>query len=632
MSVPKNALAASAALLAALTLATSEGFALDLEVVQELAPMSSDAAREVIFEMPPMRPVKRAGSPSQQPAASAAEKGASPALAKEAPAPAPVAQISSKSAEPPAEIAAAPKPAEAQLRPTLPAAPDQPAAQSAPAEAPAAVAAAPTVIPPAPIQSPVIALSGGRDNPVDFAAPANNFGADVIALQGGSEPPKLVPALQSTESGAQAPAGESPAQVAAAPEAQAPAAQVSAESENADARIASLLAQGVVGPAEVRIGDHATLWLMADRMFIPADAARKLASEAGLTWREGVRGLVAPAGGSLDWLAPVELYDDGYVKSDDADALKPEKLLGAFAASLPQVNARRASAGEVPVAVEGWLAPPALSAKHGLSACMNLTSPGPQNAPDAFFNCEAWALGRHGAIKIALTEGGAQAARLKEEARLLADAIVFDHGAQYEEFNAASDKVAPYTASDLLIREVAAPRPAAQPPEPPAVPAAEVENSVSGSWLGLLALALTAIAGALGFLIWKKRQSAAPGQFEARGRGRHGHGAQADRFRRWRRPSLEISPLPGRQGGAEGPARIGDSGRPDRRAQERRRKNARQDRGAGFARCSECLARHAADAAPAGSRAGDGRETRGDVGGRARPRGGAAGAEGRIRR
>lgn len=52
--------ASSVALLAALSLVPTQGWARDGELIYEMPPMSSASSQEIIFEMPPMKPAKGA--------------------------------------------------------------------------------------------------------------------------------------------------------------------------------------------------------------------------------------------------------------------------------------------------------------------------------------------------------------------------------------------------------------------------------------------------------------------------------------------------------------------------------------------------------------------------------------------
>jgi uncharacterized membrane-anchored protein len=551
MSFPKPpVVASSVALLAALSLAPAQGWAKDgrnhggAGVIYEMAPMSADTSHEIIFEMAPLKPAggatAQAPKPSRQVEPVIAAKPAAPAVAAK-PAPAPVKEAApAQSPAQPAPVAEAPKPAETQPAAEAPANAEAVARQAAPGEAPAAplaeppaapvaeappiaaqipvepppaaapveqpaVAEAPAIVEPAPIGPPVLSVNPPRKALVALKAPAIGLASHILSPQGDSSAPSLVPKLQSlapepaptaAQAAAEPGAEEQPQDQAAAG---APVDPAAAQAET-EARIAALLAEGLVGPVEIRIADRATMWLPAGRVFLPIDTARRLAQEAGLEWRPGIQGMVAPAGGALEWLAPVELLDDGYIKAGEADLLQPEKLLTAFQASLPEVNAQRARAGQPPVVLDGWLTAPTLDEKHRLAACVNVSTRNDPNGFDKFFNCEAWALGRQGAVKIGLASGGDGAARLKGEAAALADTIVFDRGKTYEEFDAASDKAAPYMIADLLTRDVAAKTAPAAPP---------VEEAQGGGWISSLFYpALFGVAALCLYVFLKRRREA----------------------------------------------------------------------------------------------------------------------------
>ncbi|MCX7900121.1 MAG: DUF2167 domain-containing protein, partial [Methylocystis sp.] len=301
--------------------------------------------------------------------------------------------------------------------------------------------------------------------------PANDNRAPAEQPKPAAETPSATPlaadAASQPAAQAPAPAPDNPAQAQEsppAPAADAPAAapQTSNVASEADPakRVAALLAQGMKGPAEIRIADRATLFLPAGRILLAGEKARELAKAAGLELRPETRAVIAPESETLRWLAPVELLDAGYIRSEGT--LEADKLLAAFSAGLAEVNARRATNGQPAVDLTGWLSAPAIDDKHRVSACVNVMT---QGGGDKYFNCEAWALGRDGAIKISLAEGGDEGEKLKGEAKALAEAVVFDHGRTYEAFDPASDKVAPYAVADLLTSDVTSKSAPTSPPD-----------------------------------------------------------------------------------------------------------------------------------------------------------------------
>lgn len=535
MSVYRSPLIVSSlALLAALSLSSDASFARDARQ-KEMKPApditmepQDSASDDIIFVMPPLKPVKGALAAGRKAAPTVAEKAAPPAEAPAtiapAPAPAPVAQkaetaarampkagkasVARKPAVEPRqaqkEAAKAPEPAPAQANPTIatPEASAPPAAEAAaePASAP------PPVVPPVETATTTPAPEATKATPAETAPAAQEQAAQEPAAQEqaaqAQAPQAEAPQEQAPQEQA-AQAQATPAEPEAAktqPEAQAEASADPAappQLSEAEARIAALRAEGVVGPAKIRLADQATLLLPADRVFIPQEPARKLAAEVGLELRAGAQGIVLPARDKIEWLAPVEVLLDGHI-SASRDQLDGAKLLAAFEASLPQVNAQRAAAGQPAVVLQGWMTPPELDEKQRLSVCVNVSTENDPAGQDRFFNCEAWALGREGAIKVGVADAAGMAESLKGEAQALAGAIVFDHGKAYADFDPAIDRAASYSAADLLIHDVSAKAPAA--PAAPAV-APLAENAPQGSILDKLTDPLVLVGGGMVMLL-----------------------------------------------------------------------------------------------------------------------------------
>ena len=413
----------------------------------------------IIVELPPLHPWKKnAADVMPKPAANPA-----PAVAEKAP----------PSAEKPALVDAA------AAQPPQMAAPQTAAAPSAPAPAEAAPAqAAPASAAEAKPGEPQTAQAAAAEQPPAPASAAEAKPAEPAAAQVSPPSPAVTEAPKAdappVESAvAAAPAAEPAAPPAEAPkplaeagaEAQAPAAQAPAAEAAAPADpVAALLAEGVQGPAEVRFADRATMWLPAGRVFLGAEPARKLLDAFGLPTYPETQGVVLPAGeGRPGWTARVELIDGGYVKDSAAGELDPAKLLEAFKANLGAANAGRVEKGRAAFEALGWSLAPRVDDKHRLSACVGATIAGSQDPVDRIYQCQAFALGRQGALALRLSTGEANIGKLKGEAAALAETIVYDKGKSYADIDAAADAPAPFALSDLAAGETAAKRLADSP-------------------------------------------------------------------------------------------------------------------------------------------------------------------------
>jgi uncharacterized membrane-anchored protein len=258
------------------------------------------------------------------------------------------------------------------------------------------------------------------------------------------------PAETPVAEAAPAPAAESQAPGAAAENAAPPPAQNQPAADNRPAP----LDQGLRGPIEVRLADRATLWLPAGHMFLSQQPAQQLLKGMGHGWDDAMQGIVVAANGATDWFASVDLLDDGYIKDDDATAFDNAKLLEDYKAGVAAVNAQRTRAGREPIEIAGWIAPPRYDEKRRLSACVGVALKGAPEPGGGFFSCQAYALGRQGAIKVSLTASGQNEELLKGEALLLAETIVHDKGQAYEDADLAADKAADYGLADLVTTDV----------------------------------------------------------------------------------------------------------------------------------------------------------------------------------
>ena len=119
------------------------------------------------------------------------------------------------------------------------------------------------------------------------------------------------------------------------------------------ARIAAIIQSGVKGPADVRLADRAVYSLPVERVFLPKDKARELVEGAGHQWDDSTVGVVLGEATGSEWLAFVDLLDDGYIKDNEASNLDATKLLDAYKAGVAADNEARVRAGAKPLVVTG---------------------------------------------------------------------------------------------------------------------------------------------------------------------------------------------------------------------------------------------------------------------------------------
>jgi uncharacterized membrane-anchored protein len=356
----------------------------------------------------------------------------------------------------PAPIAAPPTPV-AEPSPASAAQPAKlPELKIGEAAAPPAVFAAPST--PLAQPSPAPAAQGAKAP--DLKTAANAAPQTVAAPAQAAKPAEPAPAAAPV---AQVPVAQVP--VAQVPVAQVPMAPVAQSPTNETQAYAALLAQGLRGPVEVRLADRATMWLPANRVYFDGEQARKLLG-AGKNWDNATQGVVLPVTSRADWMAYVSLVDDGYISDQDARAMDPEAVLGTYKAKVAAENPARARQGLSPLEVTGWMEAPRYDAKHRLNSCIGATLLGSNNPDDRIVNCNAFALGDQGALKIVVAGQEANYQRFRGESGALIDTIAYDKGKGYDDADVATVKTAPYglialMTGDTNFKKVTVAQPAA---------------------------------------------------------------------------------------------------------------------------------------------------------------------------
>jgi len=424
---------------------------------------------DIIVDLPPLRPMRpapwaKSGAPqslaapkaAEEPAALSASAPAAPKIAAEpapvaAPAPKPVQAGVTQAAPAPAQIAAPAAPVAVQPKVEAPA-PVVVAPQAAPAQWPADAPA--RVASPQAEPQPKIAAPPPVAAKVDAPAPVLKTQAPAPAV---AEAPEAEGPVVDAAPGVSAPTfADGAALPGAEPKPQPLDAPAPVLSEPKD-----VIASGVQGPAEVRLGERATLSLPAGRAFLAPEKARLLLERIGGAWDASTQGVVVATDADAGWIAYVDLLDDGHIKADDAKSLDPALLLANYKAGVARDNEARVKERRPALEAEGWVQEPRFDeAAHRLSFCVGAQEQG--GAPRAqIVNCASYALGRQGAFKVILSVAGEEEGKKHlADAEKLAEAIAFDNGKGFGDFDAAADKSAPYGLAELVAGNYA-PRKAA---------------------------------------------------------------------------------------------------------------------------------------------------------------------------
>lgn len=476
------------------------------DAIDQIAPLSHHNYGEIITELPPLKPYKKnAATKPAQPSPAASQ-----AKALEPP----------KSADAPTEVVVAPPSPEVVSQPV--AAPVEAKESAAPADiksvAPVAEAKATTATEALTTPAPINAIAP--------AAPAENIAAAPQAAE--IAKPQSAPLTQSIEAPVTAPAGSQESDVAANPApvtqasdvptaAPAPVSVATAAAADSQpkrpaaldaARIAAIIQSGVKGPADVRLADRAIYSLPAERVFLPKDKARELVEGAGHQWDDSTVGVVLGEATGSEWLAFVDLLDDGYIKDNEASNLDATKLLDAYKVGVAADNEARVRAGAKPLVVTGWVDAPRYDEMHRLVSCVGASAEPASDPKNGIVNCTSYALGRSGAFKVIVATSGEGYAKLKDEASKIAGSIVYDPGKGYADVDLVKDPISPYGLVALATGSFAA-KPATSAP----AHAAETPSSGGDRMIEYGALL---VAGFAAIVLMARRLMAKPAPVKAK--------------------------------------------------------------------------------------------------------------------
>lgn len=222
------------------------------------------------------------------------------------------------------------------------------------------------------------------------------------------------------------------------------------EAEIAQA-VRAVEAAQIKGPSDITLRDQAVLKLPAGYVWVPEPAAGQLMRALGNHPGERELGLVFPDGDEGGWMVVAQYEPSGYIEDDDAQHWEVDKMLEQSKEGTEEANADRRQRGFPELEVLGWVQQPTYtSASHQLVWSMSVRHKGAPADAEASINYNTYALGREGYISLNLITGLSQIGQEKRHAQVLLDALHFDEGKRYADFNSSTDKVAEYGLAALV--------------------------------------------------------------------------------------------------------------------------------------------------------------------------------------
>lgn len=204
----------------------------------------------------------------------------------------------------------------------------------------------------------------------------------------------------------------------------------------------------------------AVLNLPSDFRFLnAADAERVLSEYWGNPPGSDAIGMLVPAAIPLSdnersWAIVLQYQDDGYVSDEDAKEIDYQELLQDMQESTRESNDARRQQGYGTVELVGWAEPPRYDgASHKLHWAKELAFDGEAQHT---LNYDVRVLGRSGVLVMRAVAGMGQLGDIKPGMAQAIEAVDFEPGARYADFNADTDRVAEYGLAALVAGGIAA--------------------------------------------------------------------------------------------------------------------------------------------------------------------------------
>ena len=206
------------------------------------------------------------------------------------------------------------------------------------------------------------------------------------------------------------------------------------------------------GPADVALASQAVLKLPAGMVFVPQPQALALLNAMGNPGSDdALQGLVFPAD-NAGWFMTVRFEPSGYIKDDDAKGWDVDELLKSYQEGTEASNAERLKMGVPALEVLGWAEKPAYdAATHRLAWAMSSRHKGAAADEPQGVNYNTYVLGREGYFSMNLITGLADLPAHRPAAQGLLQALAFDDGKRYADFQPGTDKVAEYGLAALVV-------------------------------------------------------------------------------------------------------------------------------------------------------------------------------------
>jgi uncharacterized membrane-anchored protein len=204
------------------------------------------------------------------------------------------------------------------------------------------------------------------------------------------------------------------------------------------------------GPRDLPLAGQAVLALPEGLIFIPQPQAGKVLAAMGHGERSTLQGLIVPDEGSEQKFGvSLDYSDDGYIDDEAAKTWDADELLENLKRGTEAMNAERQRRGIYAIEVKRWIEPPHYNeAEHRLIWSALVQPKGTETGGSVNYN--TYALGRRGHFSLNLISSAETIEANKPVALRLLQALKFEKGHAYEDFDRTTDRVASYGIAALI--------------------------------------------------------------------------------------------------------------------------------------------------------------------------------------
>lgn len=169
-------------------------------------------------------------------------------------------------------------------------------------------------------------------------------------------------------------------------------------------------------------------------------------------------GMIVPKGfdplAADGWAVVITYEEDGYVKDDDAATIDYTKLLAEMKEGVAAANEERRKQGYQPIELVGWAKPPRYDAAAKKLYWAKDVKFG--HSSEHTLNYSIRMLGRRGVLVLNAVAGMDQLGTVEAATPTILEAVNFQEGHRYADFNGDTDKVATYGIAALVAGGIAA--------------------------------------------------------------------------------------------------------------------------------------------------------------------------------